>query len=72
MAESATVNAMNGAYSGHLALAITACLEHNGTACVVCGFDFEKMYGPVAKDFIHVHHLYPLHFLGGEVEVDPI
>ncbi|WOP15454.1 HNH endonuclease [Ottowia sp. SB7-C50] len=37
-----------------------ACLAHHGCACVACGFDFGKAYGPVAERYIQVHHLTPL------------
>lgn len=47
-------------------------IAHHGSQCVVCGFDFEKVYGPIGKDRIHVHHLIPLSEIGGEYEVDPI
>lgn len=33
------------------------CLMANGYCCKICGFDFEKMYGSLGKDFIHVHHI---------------
>lgn len=33
------------------------CIQYYGTTCVICGFDFEKMYGEFAKGYIHVHHL---------------
>jgi len=33
-----------------------ACLDHFGYACQVCGFDFEKVYGPIGRGIIHVHH----------------
>jgi 5-methylcytosine-specific restriction protein A len=39
---------------------------------VVCGFNFEKVYGALGKDFIHVHHLVPVTSLRGEREVDPV
>jgi 5-methylcytosine-specific restriction protein A len=48
-----------------------ACIARWGTACVVCGFSFEKTYGERGRDYIHVHHLDPLARAGGEVEVDP-
>jgi len=35
------------------------CLEHYGTKCTVCGFNFEAVYGELGKRFIHVHHLTP-------------
>ncbi len=35
-------------------------IRHHGTVCKGCGFDFEKTYGDLGKDFIHVHHITPL------------
>lgn len=48
------------------------CIAHYGSRCVVCGFDFEKIYGPIGKDKIHIHHLIPLSEIQKEYEVDPI
>jgi 5-methylcytosine-specific restriction enzyme A len=48
------------------------CLDHYGTACVVCGFDFGAVYGPLADGFTHVHHLRPLSEIGERYVVDPI
>lgn len=48
------------------------CINHYGSKCVVCGFDFEAKYGTELKGFIHVHHLLPLANVGEEYEVDPI
>lgn len=39
--------------------AVKACIRHHGTVCKGCGFDFEKTYGDLGKDFIHVHHITP-------------
>ena len=50
----------------------TACLSHYGHACSVCGFDFGSVYGPVGKDFIHVHHLKEIASIAEEYEVDPL
>lgn len=47
-----------------------ACLRFYGYACIVCGLDFAKRYGPIGKCFIHVHHLKPLAM--GERLVDPV
>jgi 5-methylcytosine-specific restriction protein A len=47
------------------------CCEHWGTQCAVCGTDFEKKYGCLARGFIHVHHLKPLADQPGKHEVDP-
>jgi hypothetical protein len=49
-----------------------ACIDHYGSACVVCGLSFAVLYGPLAEGFIHVHHLKPLAEIGAEYEVDPI
>ena len=48
------------------------CIEHYGTRCLVCGFDFEETFGELGKDFIHVHHLKNLASIGKEYQVDPI
>ncbi|MBE9242719.1 HNH endonuclease [Synechocystis salina] len=48
------------------------CIQHYGTSCCICGFNFEKKFGSVAQGFIHVHHLKPLSEIQKEYEVDPI
>lgn len=48
------------------------CIEHHGTSCVVCGFDFGRQYGEVAKGVIHVHHLRPISEIGANYNIDPI
>lgn len=48
------------------------CVKHYGARCIICGFDFEEVYGKVGKDVIHVHHLKPLHEIGETYRVDPI
>ena len=48
------------------------CLEHYGRACAVCDMSFGAVYGPLAKDFIHVHHLKPLCEVEEGYEVDPV
>lgn len=53
-------------------LARKKCIEHHGIKCCVCHFDFYAKYGEIGKDFIHVHHLKPLHKIGEKYEVDPI
>lgn len=49
-----------------------ACIAHYGPDCMVCGINFEKVYGEIGRDFIHVHHLAPIHEATGEYTVDPI
>src|SRR5258708_33975059 len=48
------------------------CIAKYGTVCSVCGFDFEKEFGPIGTGFIHVHHLRDLASIGQEYAVDPI
>jgi 5-methylcytosine-specific restriction protein A len=48
------------------------CIEHYKAVCVVCDFRFEDVYGDIGRDFIHVHHLVPLHTIGRRYQVDPI
>ncbi|WP_338147063.1 HNH endonuclease [Pantoea stewartii] len=47
-------------------------MDHHGTACECCGFDFEKVYGENGKGFIHVHHIKPLHTVDDNYVVNPI
>ncbi|MQW92232.1 HNH endonuclease [Acinetobacter wanghuae] len=47
------------------------CIALYGTRCYVCGMSFEHTYGAFAKDFIHVHHIEPLHTIAKEYEVNP-
>ncbi|WP_144647069.1 HNH endonuclease [Priestia megaterium] len=48
------------------------CIDYYGVQCQVCDVDFENKYGEVGKDFIHVHHIKPLHEIQQEYIVDPI
>jgi 5-methylcytosine-specific restriction enzyme A len=48
------------------------CIEHYGTTCQACTFDFGKVYGEEAKGYIHVHHITPLNEIGEEYTLDPI
>lgn len=48
-----------------------ACVAHHGHTCVVCGFDFERVYGNLGARFIHVHHVRPVSTLGPGYTVDP-
>lgn len=49
-----------------------ACISHYGTQCVVCGYDFGRMFGELGKGYIHVHHLVPMSERDGEYLIDPI
>lgn len=47
------------------------CIRIYGYKCFVCGFDFEKVYGDVAKHRIEVHHLIPLSQIRKNYSVNP-
>ena len=47
------------------------CLAKYGYVCQVCGFDFEKTYGEIGHEFIHVHHLIPVSQMGENYCVNP-
>lgn len=42
------------------------CLEYYGYTCRVCGFDFEKQYGSIGRNFIEVHHITEISSYSGE------
>lgn len=48
------------------------CIDYYGVVCQVCSFDFEKVFGYIGKDFIHVHHKVDIATIGNEYSVDPI
>lgn len=54
------------------AKARTACIDHFGVACTVCGVELQNIYGDVAAEFIHVHHLNPIALNDKGTQVDPI
>lgn len=47
------------------------CLNLFGHGCMVCGFDFNKFYGKIGKEFIHVHHKIELSSIGQSYSIDP-
>lgn len=47
-------------------------LQKYGYACQVCGMDFEATYGAIGKQFIEVHHLYPVCNMGEDYRFDPL
>jgi 5-methylcytosine-specific restriction protein A len=53
-------------------LARKKCIEHYGSKCIVCGFDFEQKYGELGRKFIHIHHVIEISSIGKEYEVDYI
>ena len=48
------------------------CINYYGYTCAVCEFNFEKVYGELGKDFIHVHHLKQVAAIGEEYKIDPV
>ena len=46
-------------------------IKYHGTKCVVCGFDFEKIYGNRGKGYIEIHHIRPLSSVGKESNINP-
>ncbi|WP_425146831.1 HNH endonuclease [Deinococcus sp.] len=48
-----------------------ACIAYHGSICAVCDSDTAEFYGPIADDFIHVHHLKPLSEIGERYSVNP-
>jgi 5-methylcytosine-specific restriction protein A len=48
------------------------CVKHYEARCFICGFDFEKTYGEIGRNVIHVHHLKPLSEIGERYQINPI
>lgn len=48
------------------------CISYYGAQCMICNFNFGRIYGPKGNGFIHVHHLNPLGNKQEEHSVDPI
>jgi 5-methylcytosine-specific restriction protein A len=46
------------------------CISIHGYRCKVCDFDFEKTYGILGKNFIHVHHIVPIHTVARSYKID--
>ncbi|MBT9569418.1 MAG: HNH endonuclease [Thiobacillus sp.] len=69
--EGAAIRVSVNAYERN-AKARQKCIEHYGSACAACGFDFEGTYGEIGRGFIHVHHVKPLSEIGAQYEVNPI
>lgn len=47
------------------------CIEKFGAKCLICGFDFEKVYGKNFKGKIHVHHIKPLSQINKQYDLNP-
>lgn len=48
------------------------CLMAKGYICSICGFDFEKTYGEIGKDYIEVHHITQVSDMGEDYIVKPL
>ena len=48
------------------------CINEYGYKCVICKFDFEKIYGEIGHNFIHVHHIKPLSEIDEKYKINPI
>ena len=48
------------------------CIKYYGYSCSVCEFNFEKHFGALGKNFIHVHHLTKISTIGKVYGIDPI
>ncbi|MEF9922458.1 MAG: hypothetical protein RR769_06015 [Anaerovoracaceae bacterium] len=47
------------------------CIDLMGSTCVICGFDFGKIYGQDFAGKIHIHHTKPLCEINKEYVVNP-
>ncbi|MCF6213353.1 MAG: HNH endonuclease [Flavobacteriaceae bacterium] len=45
-------------------------IEFHGLNCKVCGINFVNKYGKIGEDFIHIHHLIPIHEIGINYKID--
>jgi HNH endonuclease len=48
------------------------CIKHYGCVCQACGIKLSTIYGLVAEDFIHVHHITKISSIREEYHLDPI
>ena len=51
-------------------IARAKCIEAHGSICKICSFSFEEKYGELGKEFIHVHHITPIHSIGKSYKID--
>ena len=49
-----------------------ACIDHYGSGCSVCGFNFGDSYRDIGEGFIHVHHIVPLSNIKKGYSPDPV
>lgn len=48
------------------------CLAAKGYACAICGMSFERKYGEIGYQFIHVHHIVPVSQMKAGYIIDPL
>jgi len=48
------------------------CINHYGYKCQICDLDFEKVYGDIGRDFIHVHHIIDISTIAENYKINPI
>jgi 5-methylcytosine-specific restriction protein A len=48
------------------------CLMAKGYICSICGFDFQRTYGNIGKDYIEVHHITQVSEMGEDYVVKPL
>jgi len=47
-------------------------IKEYGFSCSVCGMNFENIYGEIGKNFIHVHHIFPISKIKKSYIINPI
>ena len=47
-----------------------ACIQLKGSRCLVCGFDFAEIYGPVGIGYVEIHHVKPIATLEAEYRLN--
>lgn len=68
--EGATKKVITNAYERN-PKARAECIKIYGVICACCGFNFQKTYGDIGQDFIHVHHIKLLSEIKKEYKVNP-
>ena len=47
-------------------------MERDNYECQVCHMKFVEIYGEIGKEYIEVHHLYPVCNMGENYQFDPL
>lgn len=45
-------------------------IHHHGVNCQICNLNFETLYGEIGKNFIHIHHIIPIHQIAKNYKID--